>query len=246
MLSVSRLAGMVRPLCLGASIGHPRGSLGTLGAFVAPAAGETTRGILSTMTVLAPPSARADDYIHQPGPGDNSLFTGESRVARLSTRIRYTSGRQHRLDAAFAELLPGIEVTGNVVPPDFPDAGKRIELVAAADATLLNAAVAKIGRGTGFTQGHVTSVSIQNLKVYVGKGKGSSKDETFEFDEVIEITGSDQAFSGPGDSGALVYSVPDYAAVGLVFASTSISDGKNVTYAIPVAKIFDAFSLRLA
>ena len=208
------LIGMVRPLRLGISIGHPYGSLGTLGGFVAPTGNSAKIGILSTATVLWPKIAAVGDYIHQPGPIDNQLFTGDSRVAQIAADIPLSRSRAHGVDAAYAELIPGIEALGNRIPDGLPGAGNRL---GAPEGVSLQAGdrVAKVGRGSGYTVGRVTAVSIEGLTVHGLETARTWKGSSAIVEDVIGIEGDTEPFSGPADSGSVIYRIDDGTAVAL-------------------------------
>jgi len=78
--------------------------------------------------------------------------------------------------------------------------------------------LAKIGRTTGYTVGILNAFSLDNVSVSVpGIGLVS-------FDNCIEVRWKavDQAFTKPGDSGAVVFTVKSRKAVGLHFAGVEV------------------------
>lgn len=231
------LAGRVRPLCPGVSIGHPHGSVGTLGGFVDIDADEGRQGILSTATVLWPRTAKIGDYIHQPGPIDNPLFTGDTRVA-IAEGAALSRRRRNGMDAAYTLLRESIETTGNMIPDGMPDAGT---VIAAPGAALAEGCrVAKIGRGTGYTTGRVTACGTSVMLHGVEHDRLWQTAEP-EVLDTIEIDGESGAFSGPGDSGAVVFRLSDFTAVGLLFGSSEI-DGRS--YAHDIGRVLGVLGLR--
>jgi hypothetical protein len=232
--------GQVRPLCPGVSIGHPHGSVGTLGGFVRPERDRGVQCILSTATVLWPRSARKGDYIHQPGPIDNPLFTGETRVAAIAERSVLSRISREGIDAAYAEILPGIETSGNVIPEGVPDAG--IGLAPPGPALTLGDRVAKIGRGTGYTTGRITAMAIK-ITLHSVEHTRVWNTQSAEVVNALEIEGDTEPFSGPGDTGAIVFRLEDFVAVGLLFGS---SRDEAKTYAHDLGAVLRVLHLRLA
>ena len=225
----------MRPLRLGLSVGHISGTCGSIGPFVTDAAGKV--GFLSTATVLAPPKARPGDFIHQPSAVDFDL-TGASRAGELSTHIaRNQPGDSDPADAAIAWLLDPQPGPLNVIPPELPDAGRRIT----SDGEKLRSGdlVATVGRTTGPSQGVVEVLDV-TIPVRLGTG-------TAEFRGCIAVRSPHGAFTQPGDAGALVWRVQDAMALGIVFAADIGSqDSRPTTFILPLAPILARFGLRLA
>lgn len=102
------------------------------------------------------------------------------------------------------------------------------------------ATVAKVGRTTDVTRGRVTAIELDN--VVVGYDIGNLR-----FDNQIEIEGAGQAsFSQGGDSGSLIVD-GDSRAAALLFAGGDQggSNGQGLTYANPIAAVFDALRVDL-
>ena len=199
----------VRPLRLGLPIGHPTGTGGSIGPFVRFSEGKI--GFMSTSSVLAPVNARPGDYIHQPGPRDAAILTGETRVARMTALFSELSKSVvNEVDAGIAEILPDIEWTGNIIPEPAYEAGGTIATIAE-PTDLIGASVAFVGR-SGYSVGRIVTVDLMNANIIAGK-------VNLKFNGCIEIIGDTNVFSRPGDSGGLVYRRADNAAVGMVFAS---------------------------
>jgi len=233
-----RFVGQIRPLCLGVSIGHPHGSVGTLGGFVRSERDRGAQCILSTATVLWPRSARKGDYIHQPGPIDNPLFTGETRIALIAKHTVLSQVSRDGIDAAYAEILPGIETSGNVIPEGVPNAG--IDLAPPGLSLTLGDRVAKIGRGTGYTTGRITSTASKITLRGVERTRVWNT-QSAEVVNALEIEGDTGPFSGPGDTGAIVFRLEDFVAVGLLFGS---SRDEAKTYAHDLGAVLRALHLR--
>lgn len=210
-----------RPLHIGVSIGHKNSGPGTLGAFVGTSAGDA---ILSNCHVLAlsgridPKDQNAPHYIYQPGKPDVPYLRGEFRIAQVHELIDISSSSANRVDAAVASLLPDIANNhlGNTVPPgSWPDAGKHIgPIIAPRDVE--GAVVAKLGRTTGYTTGTVSAIDTTAIVDIPGLGNAY-------FENLLEITTPiKKPWSGPGDSGSLVFDRASLGAVGLHFAAGEI------------------------
>jgi hypothetical protein len=234
-----------RPLALGLSVGHPLGSTGSIGGFVASKSDPSLRGLLSSATCLCPQHARLGDFIHQPGPVDNRMFVGETRVARLHPDFAPSKGPRSRLDCAFAVLLDDVSVLDNMVPPslDGPLSGRRIGYDADVGAAALpGERVAKVGRGTGLTVGRIDAIGLNGFAVTIGKSSRLGEEEQRSFDNVIAIAGEGGHFSGPGDSGATVFSLDRGVVLGLLFASARDSK-QSKSYAHPIGTVLDKMGL---
>ena len=242
--TTSEFSVLRRPLALGISIGHPSSAgAGSLGGFASSLANPSVVGVLSTATAFCPEAARVGDFIHQPGPLDNPMFVGETRVARLDEAFPPNAGPRKHLDCAFAVLHRNVEVEGNVVP-DFVGAGlagRRLTFDPQAK-LLRGERVAKLGRTTGLTFGTVTAVDIDNLSVAIGRSSRLGAEERRVFHDLIEIEGVGDPFSGPGDTGATVFSLDWDLVVGMVFASMRAEDHSR-SYAQPMKTVLDALGV---
>src|SRR5205823_1925094 len=101
--------------------------------------------------------------------------------------------------AAVIELIEVVKTTGNVVPPTFPHASMKLRRIwEPKDAT--GAAVAKIGRTTGYTEGVVLSVEV-SMAIH------GTENRVYRFENLIEIKSGTRSkpFSEPGDGGAVVF-----------------------------------------
>ncbi|HMB53516.1 MAG TPA: hypothetical protein VKU40_09385, partial [Thermoanaerobaculia bacterium] len=215
----------------GCSLGHRRGRIGTLGAVVVPAAGGGRRALLSCAHVMAPVGEGAGIGIVQPAIDDGGRFPAD-RVARLTVAAPPRPGRRNRLDAALAELLPGVGCEARRLPGLGRLAGLRHAPLAGGEI------VYKVGRTTGVTRGRVSAVEVDGLAVTYAAGE-------CRFDGQIEIEPAPgtagRPFSEPGDSGALVVDEA-LRAVGLLFAG----NGLDASFAHPIATVLDRFGVRLA
>ncbi|MEJ1975077.1 MAG: hypothetical protein WDN49_02470, partial [Acetobacteraceae bacterium] len=218
------LTSWVRPLCLGLSVGHPRGSTGSIGPFVRLADGRTA--FLSSSIVLAPKGATRGDMIHQPGPRDQSVLTGQTRVGALWEFTPLVTGPARNIDFGAAVLLDGIETSGNHIPPGCPEAGRPITTVVDSWALETGDAVAFAGLGSAYGEAQVVAT---DFTISVAEGA-----ETLTFTGAIELQARSGPCSRPGDAGALVWRRSDAAAIGMILASVNGSDDFFATYVLPL------------
>ncbi len=188
--------------------------------------------MLSSSTTLAPKGAKVGDIIHQPGPSDQEVLTGQTRIAVLVQIIAAKARERNRVDLATAALLDGVETSGNLVPSGGPDSGRLIAGSVANDLSLGDR-VAFVGRTSGFSVGQITGLA------YVIQVASAST--TFLFEGMIEVHGASGPFSRVGDGGALVYRCSDLRAIGLVFASA----GDQPTFLLPLAPALEAVGATL-
>lgn len=225
-----------RPLQIGLSVGHPSGTCGSIGPFVR--APDGVIGFLSTASAIAPQRARPGDFIHQPSAIDYDL-TGGSRVAELSPYIQAPQPSDPaNTDAAVAWLIDQDQPPQNVIPPDVPDAGRRLTMIGAPIQP--GDLVATSARSTPFNHGAVDMVAVDNVRVRAGRN-------TMVFNDCLAIRSPHGAFTRPGDSGALVWRLADGMALGIVFASVDGLDGTDpITFVLPLAPILARFNLQFA
>jgi hypothetical protein len=215
----------LRPLLIGASVGHVMVTAGTLGAFVRRAG---RAGILSNNHVLANEDhAKAGDAILQPGRYDAGRNPAD-RVGSLKWWVRLKVKTANRVDAAVAILSDDIEY----------DTTRLRALVNGEDRALsglgpevvdTGTTVHKVGRTTGPTTGRVTAFDVDNLVIRYDAGN-------LRFDGQVEIEGAGkQTFSDGGDSGSMIVD-DDFAAVALLFAGSDSGgeNGQGLTYANPI------------
>jgi hypothetical protein len=224
----------VRPLRIGASVGHFKVTAGTLGGFVRPRGGGPL-ALLSNNHVLANENrAKRGDAVLQPGRFDGGADPDDA-VARLAALVRLKRIGKNFVDCAVADLDDGVpanetKLTGlgklRGVGDVFVDEGTR---------------VAKLGRTTGLTRGRVTAFELDNVTVGFDLG-------VLRFDNQIEIEGGGSGpFSAGGDSGALIVGA-DRRAVALLFAGSDQggANGQGLTYANPIHAVLDALQIELA
>jgi len=213
-----QLVTYARPLHIGLSVGHNDGGAGTLGAFVADADGNEC--ILSNNHVLALlGQAEIRDAVYQPGRPDQSPLRIQHMIARLSDATVLGKSVRNEADSAVAALVEGMDHSSNQIPTGlgYPMQGQMVVQPSDDDALLeslgKDEVVCKIGRTTGYTEGRVSAVALDNVPVRTSVGN-------ILFDNVIEISWESQKnpFTRPGDSGSLVFAKSNLRAVGLHFA----------------------------
>jgi hypothetical protein len=217
----------VRPLRPGLSVAHPGVSAGTLGGFVRLPGG---RAILSNNHVLAATdTGSVGDAVLQPGPADDG--DPDDRVATLTAFVRFSPVRANLVDAAVALLDRGIEAD----PGDVPGGPLTGCMPGSLDIDP-DELVEKVGRTTGHTRGRITAVEVDGVAVQYDEG-------VYAFDDQIEISGTEAAFSAGGDSGSVIWRSRDRAPLCLLFAGSSSGgvDGTGVTFANPLATVLAAF-----
>jgi hypothetical protein len=232
-----------RPLHIGLSVGHIAGGAGTLGAFV-----EVDEGvaILSNNHVLAlMGQAEVDEGIYQPGKPDKPNLFVQDKIAKLFNFGELTRRDRNSGDSAIALLLPGVDYISNQIPTgfDFPMEGEFIKDLRDPQLLTQNKTVCKVGRTTGFTRGLISAIALDNVPVRTTIGN-------VIFDDVIEINwlSNKQPFSKPGDSGSLVFTEEERAAIGLHFAGGTKKVGNRnigISYSCAIENILDGLDADL-
>jgi hypothetical protein len=242
-----KLVAYTRPLHIGLSVGHNDGGAGTLGAFVTDADGNEC--ILSNNHVLSLMGQPDDKAIYQPGRPDQSPLRTHHMIAKLSDTIVIAKTIRNESDSALAILLEGMDHESNKIPTgfDYPMEGQMIGEPddEASMLELLNKdeILCKIGRTTGYTEGRISAVALDNVPVKTALGN-------ILFDNVIEINWESQRkpFSLTGDSGSLVFTKNGLVAVGLHFAGgLKKRDGREVgvSYSCNIMTVLKAHSASL-
>jgi hypothetical protein len=238
-----RLTQRVRPLEIGISIGHLDGGAGTLGAFVELKDGRPA--ILSNNHVMARfNKAELGDYIYQPGQQDVRRQLARNRIARLHDFVPLSRTLRNHVDSAIALIRDDVTFRGNIIPSgvrhsrpgELLKLGNPLKLPA-------NTVVSKIGRTTGFRQGLVKAIALDNVPVRTPIGN-------LLFDDTIEIEWlpDKKPFSKPGDSGSLVFIEEDLAAIGLHFAGGQIKRGAKrigVSYSCNIRTVLEDYGASL-
>lgn len=156
-------------------------------------------------------------------------------IAKLARFVRLKKSRTNLIDAATATLLPGIAFDSRTIGTLGQVAGQG---------SVMNlfegAAVFKVGRTTGQTEGRLTAIEIDNISVEYDLG-------WLRFDNQIEIEGmGSKPFSDSGDSGSLIVD-EELQAIGLLFAGgdSGGSNNKGLTYANPIESVLDTLKIDL-
>jgi hypothetical protein len=136
-------------------------------------------------------------------------------------------GQPNLMDAALCELEINFEPNPSVCSPSsaIEDPADIYE-------------VAKVGRGTGRTEGLLEAVNVKGAYFDVPQLG------VLMFDDLIEIRGNGQPFSRRGDSGAVVTGVGEesHVGVGLIVGG---NPAKRLGYAAPLSAALDAFGATL-
>lgn len=218
---------------LGLSIGHPSGMVGTIGPFVKLATGHA--GLIGASFVLAPKGNEIGSWIHQPGPLDAALLTGETRIGKVIAVAAPAADEPTQVAAAAVDLIDTVTL-GNVVPDGLPDARRKIMGVADLDDIHIGDEVACVACTSGYSVGRITTIAVNGLRV-----------GPFNFSGAFGIVGDGgKKFSDAGDAGALIYRRSDMAALGLVVARSMKGDGGPLTFALPLAPALRALDAELA
>lgn len=228
------------PLRLGGSVGHARVSAGTLGCFVRRRGnGET--GILSNNHILANVNeAQRMDPVWQPARKDGG--SPANRIAALEGFVPMVShGAPNFHDCAWARLDSGGRRCDRGALYD--SAGIRVGTLASNTPVTAwpDVDVIKVGRTTGYTQGVVDVINVNNLTITYKHGN------SYRFDGQIQIESSSKSpFARPGDSGSLIVSAA-MEPVGLLFSGSAKGGFENVgyTWAHPIDTVLDALNVEL-
>lgn len=229
--------GKVRPLAIGASVGHVAITAGTIGAFVRR---NKRVCILSNNHVLANEDrGKIGDAILQPGSYDGGKSPAD-RVATLVAWVRLKPRAANVVDAAVAEVVASVQVEPTRLRGLISGADRKLAGLGP-DFLDEGTTVYKVGRTTGPTEGRVTAFDVDNVVVRYDSGN-------LRFDGQVEIEGAgNRAFSDGGDSGSLIVN-PDIKAVALLFAGSDAggTNGLGLTYANPIHPVLTGLKAELA
>jgi hypothetical protein len=218
-----------RPLTIGSSVAHDRGTAGTLCAFVQRGGGAPE--LLSCNHVLAGcDRAEPNAAILQPGPADGTS-TAKNLIGRLAYAVPLEEHANNYVDCAVATLDTGVDgdystllgygdLQGLVSQDWYSDSAKRQDL-------------AKIGRTTFATEGRVTALSFDSeVDFPIGPRL---------FTDMIEVKGHSKPFGAGGDSGSLVFTIADRLGVGMIIAVAE----NGTTYMTRLDTILSSLGARL-
>ncbi|MDH3338866.1 MAG: S1 family peptidase, partial [Gammaproteobacteria bacterium] len=227
-----------RPLEAGLSIGVVIPGIahaGTLGFVVED---RDAYYVLSNNHVLADVNnSSPGDPVTQPG----NLDRRASRSTLIGVLDRYVPisfQRSNVVDCAVAEIFPDLEFWFGWTEA-LPGVIRGIRRISVDD---LGRTVRKAGRTTGVTQGVITSVEVDRLRVNMGT---EADPMIAQFSDQIEVTGTDgQTFSTSGDSGSLIVDTTGRA-VGLLFAGGEDENGVDFTYANRIDTVLSKLGVSL-
>ncbi len=225
---------------------------GTLGALIEDSS--KRRYLLSNNHVLAKSDhASVGEAIIHPGLIDNNCTplgdgAGVASVAQLTDWLPLRS-RLTNVDAAIAQVTSrAVDAAGRIMelgarqadgklaaaPPGVSSSGGRGE------AAHLALKVAKSGRTTGLTCGHVTALDL-DVKVNYYLDCGETRPYlTKTFTHQFGVSGNQ--FSDAGDSGALIVDTANAEPVGLYFAGGTDVSGVNQGVANPASSVLSELS----
>jgi len=219
-----------RPLVPGCSVAHPDVTAGTLGGFV------TVDGVLHALSnnhVLGNSGlAKGGDAALQPGPADGGRDT-DDRIGVLAALSELDTTAANLIDAALAVIDQGVAAEPGAYP------GGPLPTVV--EGPPAQADVEKLGRTTGLTRGRVTAFEVDGLRI-------NFPDAELVFDDQIEIAGDTGPFSAEGDSGSVIWTADQRAALGLLFAGSATGgpDGTGLTYGNALATVLAEFGAQWA
>jgi len=220
------VAGSVTPyLAVGASVGHHRCRAGTVG-FFGRRITDGLYGIVSNNHILAmADEGRDGDEILHPAAADGGRRS-QNVVALLSGDYPRLRGQVAQVDCAFAVLVQGVSF-------DARPLGFAQRLMDTSIPPELQLDIAKVGRSTGLTYGRISAFDLEVFHIDYGFGP-------VPFEGQIETRSATASpFSLPGDSGSLVFSIPQLHPMGLVFARTP----HGLTYANPINAVLNALGV---
>jgi hypothetical protein len=196
-------------------------------------------GFLTTVSAISPSQGQLEggEPVYQPSSIDAGTLRSSDAIGQVEDFTIYNLTGSNVVDAALVILREGIETSGNVLPsfPALAFGKSSLSAPGSPQDISLGQQVAKVGRTTGYTVGTLTSVALSNLRVRAGR-------HTLVYKDLLEIQ-SDEAFSRPGDSGALVFTIPDLVPIGLVVASTSGREGTRNTFACSLERAVEFFDV---
>jgi hypothetical protein len=229
---------------------------GTLGALVQDSSGR--QYLLSNNHVLARSDhAQVGDSIVQPGLIDNNCTPngdgpGTVPVGALTAWLPLRSA-QTNVDAAIAQVgshtvdpggsileFGGRQADGSLgaAPPGVSSTGGKGE------SATLQMRIAKSGRTTGLTCGHVTALDLDVAVDYYRDCAETRPYLTKTFTNQIAVTGD--RFSDAGDSGSLLVDTTNAEPVGLFFAGGIDAAGVSHAIANPAPEVLSALSTQTA
>ena len=230
---------LVRPMVAGVSVGGRSKFCGTLGAFVRRrgAEGDRARFISNNHVIADTNRSNVGDPIFQPARTERSMGA-DAKVGQLEFFEEISFERMNSVDAAVALVSDGVEIN----PGTIPGIGAILGVESSSNLVEEMFEVEKVGKTTGHTKGVVSAFDVD-----IPCGVSYLPGAVAGFSGQVEIVPSNGvAFSGRGDSGALVVSSKEHKAVGLVFATArEIEGGSYLTYANNIQSALDTLQVEL-
>jgi hypothetical protein len=240
-----------RPLRIGASISHHRGTAGTLTCFVR-LNGHTEIHCLSNNHILANSSGAVGDGVVQPGRKDGGRLA-KHHVGALSAMVPLVLGlgSGNLVDCAAASVAdhapPEADLARLPDPHGNWDAGDAPPTRMREPTTVplaMGQRVWKYGRSSGWTPGVIKAFEVSidvTLRV-----NGKSHVAGFAGQMTVEGLPERGAFAKAGDSGAAIL-LPDGSPVAMVFAVTDEGggNGRGLVFANPFNEVLTQLDARL-
>jgi len=235
---ISFFQGRRRPLECGLSVGVIVPGLdhaGTLGCIVEDA---SAYYVLSNNHVLADVNqSDPGDVVAQPGSLDRRARPA-NLIGVLDRYVPISFRRSNVVDCAVAALFDDVDfwVGWNEA---IPGSIRGVHAITVDD---LGRTVRKAGRTTGITEGTITAVEVDRLRVDMGT---DDRSRIAQFSDQIEVIGTDgSTFSTSGDSGSLI--VDDAGrAVALLFAGGEDDSGTDITFANRIDRVLQLLGVTL-
>ena len=214
------MASYPRPVPCGVSCGHVRVTAGTLGCLIV--LNNNRLCVLSNNHVLANENnAAVGDPIIQPGRVDGGV-SPRDRIALLERFVPISFSGPNTVDAAAAFT------SSQLVKPQHVNYLMNPTPVA----PRLSLSVIKNGRTTQATQGVITAIGVNSVRVRYTAGVASFNNQIF-----IQGIGS-RPFSQGGDSGSIIVTAGTRQPVGLLFAGSATH-----TIANPIEAVMSALGI---
>jgi len=227
-----------RPLEAGLSLGVVIPGIqhaGTLGFIVED---DDAYYVLSNNHVLADVNnSSPGDPVTQPGTLDRQAST-QTLIGVLDRYVPISFRRSNVVDCAVAEILSDLDFWVGWTEA-LPGVVSGIRRVSVDD---LGRTVRKAGRTTGVTEGTITSVDVDRLRVNMGTEQDP---KIAQFSGQIEVIGTNgQTFSTSGDSGSLIVDTTGRA-VALLFAGGEDENGVDITFGNPIDSVLSKLGVKL-
>ena len=227
-----------RPLEAGLSVGVIIPGIrhaGTLGFIVED---DDAFYALSNNHVLADVnSSQPGDPVTQPGTLDRQA-SQQTLIGVLDRFVPISFQRSNLVDCAVAEIFRDLEFWQGWTAA-LPGVVTGVGRITVND---LGRTVRKAGRTTGVTEGTITAVDVDRLRVNMGTQQNP---RIAQFSDQIEVIGTDgQTFSTSGDSGSLIVDTAGKA-VALLFAGGADQNGVDITFANRIDTVLSKLGVTL-